>query len=193
MDTEILKNNENWKLPARRSLGAGGEIGNSRRRRAGFSLIEMLVVLFVFSILGIVSTQILALSLRGSKKSESIGEVRSNVEYAASTMERLLRNAKSITTCNGTTLEYVDEFGNVGLFECDTGIIASGSGALVSNLTSDRVSITCSGIFACVYPLNLPPSISITLVGEDANLGTGAEGSSVTVMTQLQLRTYGEY
>lgn len=158
----------------------------------GFSLVEMLVVIFVFSILGIVTTQVLALSLRGAKKSESIGEVRANVEYTVSTMERLLRNAKSINCVSATRLDYIDERGNTGQFNCvDTGTesyIASGSASL--RITSNKVKITCASIFSCTFPANAPPSVSITLTGRDAVLESGVEGSSVTVNTQMQLRTY---
>ena len=178
------------------------KIQNSKPKiLSGFSLMEMLVVVFVFSILGVVSTQILALSLRGSQKSESVGEVRSNVEYAVSTMERLLRNAQSINvsdSCNlsySNRLYYTDENGVEGSFECITsstgGYIASGSALL--RITSNRVRILCSGysIFSCPLPAgDAPQSVLIELCGEDANLGTGVEGASVTVRTQLQLRTY---
>ena len=179
------------------------KIQNSKPKiLSGFSLMEMLVVVFVFSILGVVSTQILALSLRGSQKSESVGEVRANVEYAVSTMERLLRNAKSINvstnSCsppNSHILYYTDENGVEGSFECLTsgaeGYIASGSALL--RITSNRVRILCSGysVFSCPPPAgNAPQSVLIELRGVDANLGTGVEGASVTVRTQLQLRTY---
>lgn len=160
----------------------------------GFSLIEMLVTIFVFSILGIVTTQILALSLRGSKKSESIGEVRSNIEYAVSTMERLLRNAKSVSCASITRLNYVDEHGNAGRFDCvaTDGAIASGSASPV-RLTSTRVEVLCSGytVFSCPAPAaNVPPSVIIEVRGQDANLGTGVEGSTVSVRTSVMLRTY---
>lgn len=169
---------------------------NSPRVRGGFSLIEMLVVIFVFSVLGVVSTQILALSLRGTKKSESISEVRANLEYAASNMERLLRNATSIEDCStGTKLEYKDENGVPAYFECKTLgsdiCIASGSASLGEvKITSSKVKMACSGAFSCDIPTDTPHVAYITLRGEDAELGVGIEGSSVTVRTQIQLRNY---
>ncbi len=196
---------ERTKLNQIQGLQIGDDMNKSKIQNtkskifSGFSLIEMLVVIFVFSILGIVATQIIAMSLRGSQKSESIGEVRANVEYTVSTMERLLRNATEInvTGCNTSTirLDYKDEYKKDCHFECVTSgfdrYIASGSaGVTAVRLTSNKVRIQCSNIFSCNQPLDVPPTVSITLVGEDAELGTGVGGSRVTVKTQLQLRTY---
>src|SRR3989344_5347971 len=97
----------------------------------GFSIVEMLVVLSIFSVLAILATQSIILTLKGSRKSESIVEVKENVEVAMSTMERLLRNSKSIS-CSGNNLQltYVDEYNQPGSFVCSggaDGYIASGS------------------------------------------------------------------
>jgi prepilin-type N-terminal cleavage/methylation domain-containing protein len=178
----------------RQSPGANGKIVNSRQSSAGFSLIEMLVVIFVFSILGVVSTQILALSLRSSQKSESIGEVRGNLEYAVSTMERLLRNAKSVNCITSTSirLNYEGEYGgNVNFRRIVSGsdiYIASASSAI--RLTSNRVRITNEDIFSCNDLPGIPPTVTIRLEGQDSTLQTGAEGASVIVETRIQLRTY---
>lgn len=188
-------------MPDRRGLGADGKIGNPQQGRAGFSLVEMLVVIFVFSILGVVTVQILTISLRNSKKSKSIGGVRANLEYATSTMERLLRNAQSLTCVlspppptNSIRLNYVDEYGNSTYFRCVTSgsdtYIASGSAAAAVRLTSNDVRITCSNIFSCTYPTDAPEIVSITLTGQDAELGTSVEGAGITVRTRLQLRNY---
>lgn len=170
--------------------------------RKGFSLVEMLVVIFIFSILGVVTTQSLALSLRGSKKSESIGAVKENLEYTVSTMERLLRNAKSIdvTACNASQnrLDYVDEYGVSAYFECSNADarVASGSATTSTIMTSNQVEILCSAAgyspFSCQESAdpNSPPSVSIELHGRDADLGSGVEGADVTVKTKVLLRTY---
>jgi prepilin-type N-terminal cleavage/methylation domain-containing protein len=197
-DKKIKKKIGNWIMPASRCISANGKFVNSRKNCAGFSLIEMLVVIFVFSILGVVSTQILALSLRSSQKSESIGEVRANLEYAVSTMERLLRNAKSVDcdTSTLTKLEYEGEYGGNVYFE----LVSSGSDTYIASassavrLTSNRVKITNAEIFSCNNdPPGVPPTVTIRLVGQDAALEAGAEGASVTVETRVQLRTYEAY
>ena len=101
---------------------------NKRKNLAkGFSLIEMLIVVAVFSILAVVATQSLSSSLRGSKKSESQVIVRENVDFALSTMERLLRNADSLNcaSSDANTLVYIDEYGNSVRFDCSSGSISS--------------------------------------------------------------------
>src|SRR5258706_12974663 len=97
----------------------------------GFSLIEMLVVMFVFSILAIVVVQTLAITLRGSKESESQVQARENIQYAISVMDRTVRNARRLT-CSGATatLSYIDEYGNAANFQCLT---SSGNTYIASN------------------------------------------------------------
>ena len=123
-----------------------------RTNLQGFSIIEMLVVIAVFSILAIVTTQTLSLSLRGSRKSDAQSRARQNVDYAISTMERLLRNSKSITGACGSQINYVDEYDKAGRFRCMCSgsdcYIASGSANL--RITSSEVTITnCSNVFSC--------------------------------------------
>jgi prepilin-type N-terminal cleavage/methylation domain-containing protein len=164
----------------------------------GFSLIEILVVLFVFSILIVVVTQTLAISLRGSRKSESVGNTRTNVQYAVNVMDRLLRNARSLSCPTSTIskLNYVDEHGNAAYFECVT---VSGKSYIASNsasqrLTSDTVTITnCSDatkpVFRCTQGAGVPDAVDIFINGTDANV-SGIEGSSVPISTKILLRNY---
>ncbi|KKQ98745.1 MAG: General secretion pathway protein H [Candidatus Woesebacteria bacterium GW2011_GWB1_39_12] len=175
------------------------KIGNPSLSEAGFSLIEMLVVVAVFSILAIVATQSLSSSLRGSKKSESQVIVRENVDFALSTMERLLRNAKSITSCSPTsTLIYIDEYEKPGVtsFQCitsgtDTYIASvSGSPAVSVRLTSPDVRITNCSIFVVCQNLTKPHSVDISIQAERSGV-TGAEGSQIIESTKILLRNYG--
>ncbi len=172
---------ENWSL----------KIGNFRE--AGMSLLEILVVVAIFAVLGIIVTRSIILTLQGSRKSESSVKVRENLDYAVSVMTRQLRNANLLTLCpnvDTTLLNYTDKDGNPSTFSCiNTGssnsYIASGS----ARLTNDNVNIvTCS--FACQPGVSAnPPVVLINLQGQDA-LGSGAEKSSVTVSTQIFLRSY---
>ena len=166
---------------------------------SGYSLIEMLVAIGVFAVIGIVVTSSLASSFKNSKKATAISNVKSNVDYAMSTMERLLRNAVHVDTVNSTPkmLVYEDEYGNSDMFfNCDSAnsYIASGSATLGTNiqLTSDETLIDCSGtIFT--YPASapgVPQIVEITLKGTDKNVGVTAEGSSVTSKTRVLLRNY---
>lgn len=173
------------------------KVKGKRLRVKGFSLVEMLVVIMVFSILAILSTQTLLYSLRGARKSEALGIVRENVDFASSTMERLLRNAQEITLCNNVQVDYLDEFNNEGRFRCDLsgGYIASGSASPV-NLTSPEVFIICNEpgkpTFNCPPPasIDVPPSVEINVVGRHSTSGTTSEGAKVTSSTKVLLRNY---
>lgn len=162
--------------------------------RAGFSLIEMLVVLSVFSVLIVVVTQTLTISLRGSKKSESASTSRENAQYAVNVMDRLLKNARSLTctTSTGSRLNYVDEYGNAAYFACVTSgtdtYIASNSSS--QRLTSNAVRITnCTAVFTCTKSANRLDATDITIVASDAK-NSGVDGSQVTISTKILLRNY---
>ena len=66
------------------------------KRIQGFSLLEILVVIAVFSILAILTTQAVLLTLKGSKKSESLTKVRGSIDYSLAIIERSIRNAEYI-------------------------------------------------------------------------------------------------
>src|SRR3990170_3264778 len=66
----------------------------------GYSIVELLVVVTIFTFLAIIVTQAVVLTLRGSRKGESLISVRENLDYAFAVMERQLRSARSITSCD---------------------------------------------------------------------------------------------
>ena len=160
----------------------------------GFTLVEMLVVISVFSILGILITRSILLTLGGGKKSESLINVRDNLNYSVGVMERLLRNADSIVYCsnaNTSQILYKDQNGNATSFSCvnvgasgKVGYIASGS----SQLSDPAVNVTnCS--FVCNPGVTIPSSVTVNLTGQDAS-ASGVQNSSVTIQTQILLRNY---
>jgi len=162
----------------------------------GFSLIEILIVILIFSVLAILATQSLALSLRGSRKSESLGEVRESVDFSISIMERFLRSAKSVTcSADNKVLDYTDENGYPGRFSClsagspPTGYIASGSANI--RLTSTDVNVDCTGaVFSCPTPTPpAPPSVLVSIKATSAT-SSGAESASQTVTSKILLRKY---
>ncbi len=124
--------------------------------KKGFSLVEMLVVLLIFSIVGVIVGRSLAFSLRSSKKSENASVVKENVEYALATMERLLRNAKSID-CQSPSgeLRYVDNDDNNKAFVCQREKLSLRLGEVGSplvDLTSSDVEIlNCFSVFEIDY------------------------------------------
>lgn len=160
--------------------------------KKGVSLIEMLIVVAIFAVLGILISRVILTTLRGSNKSNSLIRVRENLDYSLAVMERQIRNADGVTTCpnpDPLRIDYRDERGVATFFSCanvgTAGYVASGS----ARLTSSEIGITsCS--FACTPASGrVPPSVTINLVGEDPN-SRGVEGARVTVTTSIFLRTY---
>jgi len=159
----------------------------------GMSLLEILVVVSIFAVLGVITTRAVLLTLQGSKKSESLVRVRENLNFALGTVERQIRNADSVTECpnpDANLITYADARGDASTFSCvnigsDDGYIASAS----ARLTSDTVNVTtCSFVCAVGSSLN-PPSVTITMEATDKS-ATGIQGSSVSTTTQIYLRNY---
>lgn len=164
------------------------------RLSGGISLLEILVAVSVFAVLGILITRSVLLTLGGGKKSESLIRVRENLNYSIGVIERQLRNADSVTDCTNSdtnVISYLDQSGNPTTFSCidvgtsgSVGYIASGS----AKLSSDTVNITtCS--FTCSLGDGTPSSITINFAARDVS-ASGVENSLVTVTTNIFLRNY---
>jgi len=172
----VIKN-RNWKF---------------RRRAAGISLFEILIVLSVFALLAAVSTQSIFLTLRSARKSDALGKVRENLGYALAVVERQLHNATYIPECpNSDTsiINFEDQEGNSTSFSCQnigtSGYIASGA----ARLTSDEIEVT-SCTFVCEPASgNVPPAVKISVKVIDPK-AKSIEGASVSVSTKVFLRTY---
>ncbi len=165
-----------------------------KQLQKGFSLIEILVVIVMFTTLALLVTQSTLRSFQGTRKADASGKVRDNLDFAASVIERHVRNAKSITsTCNGTNitaLTYIDQDGRTGSFSCLGGsnmYVASGSANV--RITSDDVALsTC--FFRCTTTSSVtPPAIDYTFAGVAAN-APGSEGSFASITRRILLRVY---
>ena len=159
--------------------------------RKGLSLIEILVVITIFAVLGVLVTQSVVLTLIGSRKSESIVHARENLDYSLNVIERQIRNASSIVSCpDQYTINYLDQNENASSFKCwNTGLagsyIASGS----AHLTGEAVKVMeCS--FTCTPASgNNPALVQVELTMRDAST-TGSQGANVSASTQIYLRNY---
>ena len=158
----------------------------------GFSLLEILVVVTVFSILAILTTQAVLLTLRGSKKSESLTKVRGNIDYSLAVIERNIRNAESMEECPNSDpniISYFDEDGVLTSFSCasdaEGGYIASASG----RLTSSEVDVTSCSFVCEDVGGETNPEITISISAQDVNL-SAMEGGEITISTKIFLRTY---
>ena len=161
---------------------------------SGFSLLEMLVVLTVFGILALISSQTLILTLRGVKKANSIATVRINTDYAIAVMERQLHNASQVeeTECDSTqrsVINFKDGDGGDNSFSCEdigeSGYVASAS----ARLTGPEVSITSCSFVCEPETASIPPAVTISLEASTVGL-TGPEAGQITTSTTIFLRSY---
>ncbi len=148
----------------------------------GISLIETLIVISVFAVLGILSTSAVLLSLQGSKKGDAQIKVRENLDYAVSIIERQLRNAGNISPCPNTNplvINYSDSNNISSSFSClavgSAGYIASGS----ARLTSDEIKITACSFTCTAGEESTPPKVAIDI-----------QADGVSISTEINLRTY---
>lgn len=164
----------------------------TRKYLEGYSIVELLVVTLVFTVLAIVATQSIALVLKGTTKSENIGDVRADVSYAARVIERSLRNATSIdtSTCHippKASIDYTDENGTIQSFSCASSAIFST--AFGGSLTTPASSFDCTSVFYCVDEW----TVEVKLSAEDSGAG-GALGSKVSERARIILRSkYSNY
>lgn len=156
----------------------------------GLSLIEILVVITIFAVLGVIISSSVILTIQGTKKTEALIRVRENVNYSLSVMDRNLKNANSITSCTDSqSIAYLDQYGRSSTFSCvgvgsDNAYIASGSSRLTASSTK---IISCSII--CVQPADLsqPPSITVSVSAKDS-LFSGSQSASISAQTEIYLR-----
>ncbi|KKS77645.1 MAG: hypothetical protein UV74_C0013G0166 [Candidatus Woesebacteria bacterium GW2011_GWB1_43_14] len=154
----------------------------------GYTLIEILVVVSIFAVVAALTTQSLMSSLRSTRKSEAIVDLRENLEFALSRAERSLRNAKSIDVCTANQIDFTNPDKSVSSVVCAPAAIDGTIQFDGEVITSESVSVTnCN--FACLFPIGDPPSASLSVTGS-YELTEGAEGSSATAETLVQLRTY---
>jgi prepilin-type N-terminal cleavage/methylation domain-containing protein len=163
---------------------------NTKQNQKGVSLLEILVVITIFSVLAILTTRGVLLTLQGSRKSDSLARVRENVDYAFSVMERHIRNADDVSCISSTQLSYQTKDGDTTTFSCESvglgdGYIASGS----ARLTNEEVDISSCSFTCEAATSGVPPAVSISVTGQDANI-EGIEEGLVTESTKIYLRTY---
>ncbi len=82
-----------------------GKISNSK----GYTLVEMLAVIVVFSVIGGIIAAIFASSLRGSNKANVTNEVRQNGNYALTQISRMITYAKSFDGISVDGVNYDSE------------------------------------------------------------------------------------
>lgn len=145
----------------------------------GFTLIELVIAVTIIAGLGTVLVQALFTTTRSSTKVERLTEVKQNGDYAINIIERMVRNARSLSAvCSSdgatptTSATITSPDGYDTTFSCglDGSVtrIASVSGFGTQYLTSSSVTLggaSCddnSLVFHCVSLSDVPRSLKVT-------------------------------
>ncbi len=120
-----------------------------RKKIAGFTLIETLIVIFLMGIVLVAGGNIFFGIMKGASKVEVEREIKQNGEYALAIMERMIKNSRRVTTCDSESLEIENYDNELTTFQLSNERIAS-SGATLLYLTGDNVKVS-SFAFVCTY------------------------------------------
>jgi prepilin-type N-terminal cleavage/methylation domain-containing protein len=166
----------------------------------GFSLIEVLVALAVFTILAMLATAALFLVTANAAKARVKMTIKRNGDQAMQIMERHLMVAQSLDSCPvgswGSTVSFTDQYGNPATFSClsltDSGCgisgnnIASGSGYIA--LTNPcQVYVQDCNIFQCDTNKSWL-KIAYTLQSNNYNTGRSSEIGTASWQSQISIR-----
>ncbi len=178
---------------------------NSPLSGAGFSLIELLIVMTLIGIIGVIISQVFIMGFKIQAKSEIVKEIKQNGDFALSVMENMVRNSADINSgqCNisSNILTIINQDGYSTSFDCSEGAkiasISSYSGlypTIVTPLTNNKVFISnCSFVIVCPTPPINPKyvfmSYTVNQSGADVTPTPGAY-SSLEYQSTVSLRNY---
>ena len=177
------------------------------KKNKGFTLIELLVSVAIISGLGVLLAQAFFTTSRSNTKVERLTDVKQNGEYALAVMERMIRNARTLTascTSDGSqatpSAAIVNPDGMTTTFMCEMdgsiSRVASISSAATEYLTNNAVTLggtscdTDSLVFYCTSIAQVPRSLKVTL--QLSQKGTPAdqfEKASTTFQTSIGIRS----
>lgn len=166
------------------------------KRYKGFSLIEILVVVSLFAVLAVVTTQAIATTLKNSAKNESLNLVKTNLDNALNVIQRQVYNAKKTVNCgvsDGTAFEFTDQNGTANKFLCklDTvnNVTRIASGSAETYITSEAINISNCSFTCTLGSSGVPDSLNISLSASSSQF-SGYSGAYVTKNVQILLRNY---
>lgn len=158
-------------------------------KKFGFTLLEMLVVSALLGTIGLMATSIFFTTLRGGTKAELIKEIKQNGDFAISTMERMIRNARDVTsTCDNTaqpSITILNPDYKTTIFSCGEQIASNST-----ILTSNKLLVSnCS--FICQKPTSAPQNVAIKFtLSQKGSPPRPEERATVTFETTISLRSY---
>jgi len=172
----------------------------TRQMRAGFTLVELLAVMAVTGIVGVLMFGILFTTLKGADKSESVGKLQENGNFALSQMSRMVRyaiklqdpstcySAASSSAITSSSITILNADNRSTTFACDpaAGTISSNSANLLDSTTVAMTDCSFSCSQTTAYDL---PSLTIFFTLNKKGTNSLVENNSpVQFQTTVTLR-----
>ncbi len=155
--------------------------------KRGFSLIELTVVIGLLALLMLAISSTMLMSIISSKRIRTATKTKQAGNYALGQIQTMLRNAKSIKTCDSTagTITLIGaDGGETQIFADSASRIASSSGTYLTpeSIATSLFSLSCS-------PSDTEPSlVKVSFDLRDALAGTGIQNPSLHFETSVNLR-----
>ena len=96
-------------------------LNHNFKTKKGFTIIELLVVITIFVLIGVIGINFFASILSGSGKTAIINEVKQNGSYSLNLIERFLRNADKVTDDTDTLCQNNGSDDNITILNPDGG------------------------------------------------------------------------
>lgn len=161
--------------------------------KKGYSLVELTISIGLISLLTLSISIIVLSSIVSSHRLRTLVHVRQVGDYTIGQLERLVRNARSLESCDSIahTLSLTNQDGNLTniLFDGDTSRIASSSASQSFYLTPTDLSVSDFSL-TCQPSDDFPELINVSFTLENAltpNART-IENPSIDFSTSIELR-----
>lgn len=171
-----------------------------KNNQTGFTLFEVLMVIFLFTIIALVTTNLFFSILKSTSKAELEKEVKQNGDFAMNVMERMIRNSRQVTDCPNPSgsLQIQNPDGLLTTLQCfeDEGSakIASVSGSTQQFLTGKNVILGSNCALSTLsFSCRAGPPKRITISFTLTQKGTSSrpeEQARVSFQTTVNLRNY---
>lgn len=164
--------------------------------QAGFTLIEMLVVVAIVGVVATISTQIVLSLIRSNNKTNVQNEVKQNGSYTIDLIERDVRAATAAISTDSTNLTLTSQDGSTVAYTC--GVKSSGNNGFIRRNSNPLLNTDLnSGVAVGSCSFVIAPSTNPQLITVDFTLTQAANSatrSDLTVTqnfhTSVSLRTY---
>lgn len=179
----------------RKSFSLGSSYLVSRSSSAGFTLVEMIVAIFVFSVVMVIATGALASIIGANRKAQAVKSVMNNIAFSVDSMTRALRVGTDydcgVSSCalNGSeSLTFTDVDGREIEYRFNEGtgqIERSIDGAGFLALTAPEVVIERLRFYVDGVDADGQPRVLIVVSG---HAGAGRAETSFDIQTLVSQR-----